>query len=47
MPYFGEHFAFGLIAETDRPKWDLVRRMRDVNLRAAALRRRAARGAQR
>jgi hypothetical protein len=47
MPYFGEHFAFGLVAETDRPKWDLVRRMRDVNLRAAALRGRAASGAQR
>jgi len=34
----GEHFAFGLITETGRPKWDLVRRMREANL-AAALRR--------
>jgi hypothetical protein len=41
MPYFGEHFAFGLITETDRPKWDMVRRMREVNLQAARLRMRA------
>ncbi len=32
---FGEHFAFGLITITDRPKWDLVRRMRSANLQAA------------
>ncbi len=44
MPYFGEHFAFGLITETDRPKWELVRRMREVNLEAAALRVRGATG---
>ena len=31
----GEHFAFGLITITDRPKWDLVRRMRSANLQAA------------
>jgi hypothetical protein len=42
MPYYGEHFAFGLITETDRPKWELVRRMREVNLEAARLRMRAA-----
>lgn len=30
----GEHFAFGLITETDRPKWGLVRRMREANLNA-------------
>jgi len=31
---FGEHFAFGLITEQDRPKWPMVTRMREANLRA-------------
>lgn len=31
---YGEHFAFGLVTETDRVKWDLVRRMREANLSA-------------
>lgn len=30
----GERFAFGLVTETDRPKWPLVKRMREVNLQA-------------
>jgi hypothetical protein len=40
---YGEHFAFGVITETDRPKWDLVTRMREANLQAAAWRAQAAR----
>jgi len=32
---FGEHFAFGLVTETDRPKWDMVRRVHAANLNAA------------
>ncbi|UCH36330.1 MAG: hypothetical protein JSV65_08245 [Armatimonadota bacterium] len=32
---FGENFAFGLVTETDRPKWELVRRYREANLQAA------------
>ena len=36
--FFGEHFAFGLITETDRPKWDMVRAMREANLAAPAQR---------
>ncbi|MGD0112057.1 MAG: hypothetical protein ABSD48_09330 [Armatimonadota bacterium] len=32
---YGEHYAFGLIKETDRPKWDQVTRMREANLHAA------------
>jgi hypothetical protein len=28
-------FAFGLVTETDRPTWDLVRAMREANLQAA------------
>jgi len=32
--YFGEHFAFGVITEQDKPKWDLVTRMREANLTA-------------
>jgi len=31
----GEHYAFGLITVTDRPKWPLVRQMREANLKAA------------
>ncbi|KPK65070.1 MAG: hypothetical protein AMK73_03960, partial [Planctomycetes bacterium SM23_32] len=31
----GEHFAFGLVTETDRVKWPLVRGMRETNLQAA------------
>ena len=34
-PTYGEHFAFGLVGETDRPKWELVVRMREANLQAA------------
>lgn len=41
---FNEHYAFGLVTETDRPKWPLVRRMREANLRAAGWRRQAAGG---
>lgn len=32
---FGENYAFGLITETDKPKWDLVLRAREANLKAA------------
>lgn len=28
----GEHYAFGLVDITDRPKWDFVSRVRDANL---------------
>jgi hypothetical protein len=28
----GEHYAFGLVDVTDRPKWDFVSRVRDANL---------------
>jgi len=35
---YGEHFAFGLVDITDRPKWDLVTRIRAANLNAAAWR---------
>lgn len=38
QPYFGEHYAFGLVTETDRVKWDLCTRMREINLQAAGLR---------
>jgi hypothetical protein len=31
----GEHFAFGPVTETDRPKWDMVHAMREANLQAA------------
>jgi hypothetical protein len=31
----GEDYAFGLLTETDRPKWDLVRAVRQTNLQAA------------
>jgi len=32
---FGENYAFGVITETDRPKWAMVRRVREANLKAA------------
>ncbi|NOY81997.1 MAG: hypothetical protein GXP31_13450 [Kiritimatiellaeota bacterium] len=35
---FGEHFAFGVVTVTDRPKWPLVRLMRQANLAAAVWR---------
>ena len=41
---YGEHYAFGLITETDRPKWPLVRRMRETNLQAAQWRLEAKKG---
>ena len=31
----GEDYAFGVITETDRPKWAMVRRVREANLKAA------------
>ncbi len=34
----GEHYAFGLVDFTDRPKWEMLRRMREVNLKAATIR---------
>jgi hypothetical protein len=34
----GEHYAFGLVDITDRPKWDLVTRVRQANLAAVGLR---------
>ena len=30
----GEHYAFGFVDITDRPKWDLVTRARTANLAA-------------
>jgi hypothetical protein len=38
---YGEDFAFGLVDVGDRPKWDLVERIRAVNLRTARERWRA------
>ena len=35
---YGEDHAFGIVDVTDRPKWDLVERMRQINLQAARLR---------
>lgn len=32
---YGEDYAFGLVDVTDRPKWDLVTRVRQANLSAA------------
>ena len=34
-PVIGEHYAFGFVDVTDRPKWDLVTRAREANLSAA------------
>lgn len=30
--FYAEHYAFGTVDVTDRPKWDLVERMRQANL---------------
>jgi len=38
----GDHFSFGLVTVTDRPKWPLVKRVREANLKAAAWRSQAA-----
>jgi len=32
---YGEHYAFGVVTETDRVKWPLVIRMREANFQAA------------
>lgn len=40
---YGEHYAFGVVTETDLPKWDLVSRMRAANLQAGRWRLEAAR----
>jgi len=32
--FYDEHYAFGIVDVTDRPKWDLVTAMRAANLRA-------------
>ncbi len=42
---YGEHYAFGVVDEADQPKWQLVDRMRKVNLIANALRLKATRTA--
>ena len=39
---YGEHYAFGVVDVTDRPKWDLVTRMREANLSAPGWRLKAA-----
>jgi hypothetical protein len=31
---YGEHYAFGIVDIGDRPKWELVKRMREANLSA-------------
>jgi hypothetical protein len=41
---YGEHYAFGLVTVTDRPKWDQVRRMREANLQAAQWRAQSPKG---
>lgn len=41
-PVYGEHYAFGLVDESDRPKWPLVERVRRANLATVAQRLRAA-----
>ncbi len=38
---YGEHYAFGLVDVTDRPKWELVGAVREANRRAVAQRRAA------
>jgi len=40
---YGENYAEGLITVTDRPKWDLVTRVREANLQAARWRMEASR----
>lgn len=32
---YGEHYAFGMVDNTDQPKWPLVERVRAANLKAA------------
>ncbi|NUQ00649.1 MAG: glycosyl hydrolase, partial [Armatimonadetes bacterium] len=41
----GEHFAFGAVDVGDRPKWELVTRMREANLAVATWRQEAMAGA--
>jgi hypothetical protein len=41
--YYVEHYAFGLIGVTDRPKWEMITKMREANLQAAEWRMAAAR----
>lgn len=43
----GEHYAFGLVDITDRPKWDFVDMVRAANLSAPGIRRASAVGAAR
>jgi hypothetical protein len=38
---YGEHYAFGLVTETDRVKWPLVERVREANLSAPEWRKEA------
>lgn len=38
LPVYGEHYAFGMVDCTDRPKWDLVDRAREANLKATPAR---------
>ncbi len=40
---YGENYAQGLVTVTDRPKWELVTRMREANLQAARWRTEASR----
>lgn len=40
---YGEHYSFGLITETDRVKWPMIRQMREANLQAAKWRAQATR----
>lgn len=39
----GEHFAFGLVDYCDRPKWEMLRLMREINLQAPQIRLKASR----
>jgi hypothetical protein len=41
---YGEHYAFGLVTVTDRPKWEQVTRMREANLQAPEWRMAAPKG---
>src|SRR3712207_9240644 len=43
---WGEHYAFGLVDITDRPKWDLIERIRATNLQTAPLRLKAMQNAR-
>jgi hypothetical protein len=40
---YGDNYAAGLVTITDRPKWDLVTRVREANLQAAKWRAEASR----